>query len=68
MRTNFWDRQTDGQTEKFNTISLRFTGDNIKILVLFLALFWRRFGPITLKLPGAKLQLICFHMVYVSIL
>ena len=28
MRTNFWDRQTDGQTEKFNTISLRFTGDN----------------------------------------
>ena len=30
MRTNFLgqtDRQTDGQTEKFNTISLRFTGD-----------------------------------------
>ena len=31
MRTNFLgqtDRQTDRQTEKFNTISLRFTGDN----------------------------------------
>ena len=24
---------------------------------------WRRFGPITLKLPGEKLQLICFYMV-----
>ena len=24
----------------------------ILVLVLFLALFWRRFGPITLKLPG----------------
>ena len=35
-----------------------------KILVLFLVLFWHRFGSITLKLPGAKLQLICFHMVY----
>ena len=39
----------------------------IKILVLFLVLFWRRFGPITLKLPDAQLQLICFHMVSVSI-
>ena len=31
MRTIFLgqtDRQTDGQTEKLNTISLRFTGDN----------------------------------------
>ena len=36
-----------------------------KILVLFLALFCHRFGSIILKLPGAKLQLTCFHMVYV---
>ena len=32
MRTNFLgqtDRQTDGQTEKFNTISRRYKGDNL---------------------------------------
>ena len=32
-----------------------------------LAFFWRRFGLITLKLQRAKLQLVCFQMVQVSI-
>ena len=39
-----------------------------KFWVLFLALFWRQFGLITFKLPGAKLQLICSYGIGIDLL
>ena len=42
-------------------------GTILKNWVLFFTFFLRQFGPITLILPGAKLQLICLYMVQVAI-